>query len=93
MGLIAPRQQVLVHGRGVVSHIQAEMLRLLGGGRGAADDQVVQGRTQQAHIMAIGAIDDQAQRNPGSIGQETALRSSFAAIGRVSSGRGAGERG
>src|SRR5260221_7850693 len=91
--LVVPCEQFLVHWSGVICGIQTEMLRLLLSGLGSADDQTVEGSTEQTDIMAIGSIHDQPQRDPRSIGQETAFGSLFAAIGRVGSGRGAGERG
>ena len=43
--------------------------------------------------MTIGSIYDEGQRNPCSIGQQTAFGSPFAMISGISSGRGADKRG
>jgi hypothetical protein len=91
--LVVPCHQFLVHRSRVVGSIQTHMLWLLRRGLGSADHQTIEGGTQQTDIMAIGSIYDHSQRDPGPIGQETALGATFAAIGRVGSGRGAIDQG
>src|SRR6266566_947998 len=46
-----------------------------------------------AHVMTIGSIDDESQRNPCSISQQRAFDSLLAAIGGILAGRGVSERG
>src|SRR5260221_2476590 len=93
MWLIVPCQQLLIDWSGVVGGIQAQVLRLLWRGLGSADDQSIEGGAEQFHIMAIGPIHYQSQRDSDSIGQQTPLGSPFAAIRGIGSGRGVAERG
>jgi hypothetical protein len=88
-----PCKQFLVDRSRVVGSIQAHLLGMLRCGLGSADDQTIQGGSQQAHVMTISSSYDHSQRNSCSISQQAALGSLFAAIGRVGSGRGAGLQG
>ena len=93
MRLIVPCQQLLIDRSGIVGGIQAQVLRLFCRRLGPTDDQSIEGGAQQAHLMTLGSIHDQGQRDSGSIGKPPALGSLFAAIRGIGSGRGVTERG
>src|SRR5437762_7618131 len=50
----------------IIARVQAEMLRPLLGWLGTGNDDAIQGRAQQFHIVAVGSVDDhgQGERQP-----------------------------
>src|SRR6266567_5599391 len=57
----------------IIARVQTEMLRPLLGWLGTGNDDAIQGRVQQFHIVAVGSVDDHGQGNASPISQETAL--------------------
>ena len=76
----------------IIARVQTEMLRPLLGWLGTGNDDAIQGRAQQFHIVAIGSVNDHGQGNASPISQETALGAFLTAIGRIGSGCGFSQR-
>ena len=77
----------------VIASIQAQMLRLFFIRRWSGNDDAFQGGAKQLHVMAVGSINDESQRNPRSISQQAPFDSPLAAICGIFAGRGVSERG
>src|SRR5271166_5999215 len=70
----------------VVALIQAHALRLVGRRLWPFDRNALQGLLNQLHVVAIGAVHGQADRNSLSLHQQAALGTLLGAIGRVFAG-------
>ena len=70
----------------VIAFVQAEPLRLFRRGLRAQDRDRLQRLAHQLVVVAVGAGEGQAERDPAPIRQQGALRPQFAAIGRVPPG-------
>src|SRR5579883_3362429 len=77
----------------IVASVQTQMLGGVDAWLWAKHDEAIEGGTQQFHVMAIGPINDDGQRNACPISQKRAFDSLLAAIGGIGSGRGVSERG
>src|SRR3954469_21291339 len=83
VGHVAGVGRCLPAGRVVIALVQAQVLRLLGPGRGAVHDDGLQGGLQQLGIVAVGPVHDHPQRPPLLIHDDAALAAVFTAVGGV----------
>ena len=93
MRLIPSCDQFLVDRSGVVGGIKAQVLWLLCSWLWSTNHQTIKGSSEQLHILTIGPIYDQSERNSCHIAQQATLGATFAAISGVSSDLGASDQG
>ena len=63
--------------------VQAEILRMVGFGLGPIHRDAIKRRLNEPHVVAVGPINRQADRDAASFGQEATLDASFGAIRRI----------
>src|SRR5262249_12797146 len=74
------------HLGGVIALVHTHALRLPLGGHGALDGNALDGRLDELAVVPIGARDLQSYGHAARVGEQAALGSGLAAIGRVGSG-------